>query len=51
LTVLPDGGSKLDASKGGNHRYLILEEAHKPRVLEALVMLASQPPKSGIANR
>jgi inosine-uridine nucleoside N-ribohydrolase len=44
ITVLADGGSWFDESEGGTHRYLILSEDKKARALEAMVMLASQPP-------
>jgi len=44
ITVLPGGASRFDESESGSHRYLILPEDRKARTLEALVMLASQPP-------
>jgi purine nucleosidase len=44
ITVLPNGGTRFEASEGGFHRYLILTDAQKARTLEAMVMLASQPP-------
>jgi inosine-uridine nucleoside N-ribohydrolase len=44
ITVLADGGSRFDESEGGTHRYLILSEEQKARTLEAMVLLASQPP-------
>lgn len=44
ITVLADGGTRFDESDGGTHRYLILSEEQKARTLEAMVMLASQPP-------
>ncbi len=44
ITVLPDGASRFDELEGGRHRYLILYEEQKARALEAMVMLASQPP-------
>lgn len=39
-----DGHTRFKASSGGSHRYLILRPEQKPRVLEALVQLSSQPP-------
>ena len=44
ITVLEDGGSRFDESESGTHHYLILSEEQKARTLEAMVMLASQPP-------
>jgi inosine-uridine nucleoside N-ribohydrolase len=44
ITVLPDGGSRFEESAGGSHRYLVIEPGQRARTLEALVMLASQPP-------
>jgi purine nucleosidase len=45
ITVLADGGSRFVESEDGNHRYLILSEEQKARTLEAMQMLASQPPR------
>jgi inosine-uridine nucleoside N-ribohydrolase len=44
ITVLPDGSSHFEPSPGGNHRYLILRDEQRPRTLEAMILLASQPP-------
>jgi hypothetical protein len=44
ITVLPDGSSKFEEIEGGKQRYLILEDSQRARTLEAMVMLASQPP-------
>lgn len=44
ITVLDDGGSRFDESPEGKQRYLILDDAQKARALEAMIMLASQPP-------
>jgi hypothetical protein len=44
VTVLPDGYTRFEPSSQGTHRYLIVRPEEKPRVLEALVQLASQPP-------
>jgi inosine-uridine nucleoside N-ribohydrolase len=43
ITVLDDGGSRFDYVEGGRDRFLILND-EKNRALEAMVMLASQPP-------
>lgn len=45
ITVLPDGRSRFEESGQGNQRYLILKDEQKARVLEAMVLLASQPPR------
>lgn len=47
VSVADDGLTTFEASEGGRDRYLIIEEADKPRVSEALVLLSSQPPTSG----
>ncbi len=44
ITVLPDGGSRFDKSAGGNHRYLVVTDEQRVRTLEAMILLASQPP-------
>jgi purine nucleosidase len=44
VTVGPDGSTRFRSTPAGNHRYLILRPEQKPRVLEALVQLSSQPP-------
>jgi purine nucleosidase len=47
ISVLADGGSRFDEVAGGSHRYLILSDGQKARALEAMVMLASEPPTQG----
>jgi inosine-uridine nucleoside N-ribohydrolase len=47
ITVLPDGSSRFDLSAGGNHRYLVLTTEQRTRTLEAMILLASQPPARG----
>jgi purine nucleosidase len=44
VTIEPDGFTDFKESSHGNHSYLILRPEQKPRVLEALVQLSSQPP-------
>ncbi len=44
VTVGPDGSTRFVESSESSHRYLILRPEQKPRVLEALVQLSSQPP-------
>jgi purine nucleosidase len=44
VTVEPDGFTKFEPGASGHHRTLILKPEQKPRVLEALVQLASEPP-------
>lgn len=39
------GRTLFAESPGGKHRYLIVDDTQRVRVLEALVQLASQPPK------
>ena len=50
ITVLADGGSRFDISVGGNHRYLVLTDEQRVRTLEAMIVLASQPPASCVAR-
>ena len=44
VQVADDGLTRFEAIEGGNHRYLILSDGAKPRILEALMLLSSQPP-------
>lgn len=44
VTILEDGHSKFEPSKDGRDRYLILKDGQKERILEALMLLSSQPP-------
>jgi inosine-uridine nucleoside N-ribohydrolase len=44
VTVLADGSSRFDEVEGGTHQYLVLNQEQKARTLEAMVMLASEPP-------
>jgi hypothetical protein len=44
VTVESDGFTRFEETSDGNHQYLILKPEQKPRVLEALVQLSSQPP-------
>ena len=46
VTVEADGFTRFVESREGSHRYLALRPDQKPRVLEALVQLSSQPPQS-----
>ena len=44
VTVGPEGLTSFAAAETGRDRHLIITEAMKPRTLEALVQLSSQPP-------
>jgi hypothetical protein len=44
VTIEPNGHTRFDTNPQGRHRYLILRPDQKPRVLECLVQLSSQPP-------
>jgi hypothetical protein len=44
VTVEPDGCTRFAVTSRGKHAHLILQPEQKPRVLEALVQLSSQPP-------
>jgi inosine-uridine nucleoside N-ribohydrolase len=45
VTVEPDGFTQFEAKADGRDRFLILGPTQAPRVREALVQLASQPPR------
>jgi hypothetical protein len=44
VIVEADGFTKFEPTQDGRHRYLKLSEQQRPRVLEALIQLSSQPP-------
>ncbi len=44
ITVLPDGSSHFEPSANGSHRYLIIKDEQRARTLEAMIILASEPP-------
>lgn len=44
VTVEDDGFTAFKADENGKHRYLTLSAEQRPRVLEALVQLSSEPP-------
>lgn len=46
VTVEADGFTRFEPAPSGRDRYLTLNPAQGPRVLEALVQLSSQPPRS-----
>ena len=45
VTVQDDGRTVFAAEESGRHRYLIIPENGKDRILEALTLLSSQPPQ------
>jgi hypothetical protein len=45
ISALPGGRTQFVPDANGKHRYLILEDRQKARALEAMIMLASEPPK------
>jgi inosine-uridine nucleoside N-ribohydrolase len=46
ISVEPDGSSRFVARTGGTHRYLTMNDAQRARALEAMTLLASEPPVS-----
>ena len=44
VSVLADGSSRFARDASGRHRYLVLDDAQKPRLQEAIALLVSQPP-------
>jgi Inosine-uridine preferring nucleoside hydrolase len=51
VTVEADGHTRFVESPQGSHRYLVLRPDQKPRVLEALVQLSSQPAQATESKR
>jgi hypothetical protein len=51
VIVEDDGSTRFQEASDGRHVYLILRPDQKPRVLEALVQLSSQPPRHFEATR
>ncbi|MGO9465108.1 MAG: nucleoside hydrolase [Isosphaeraceae bacterium] len=51
VIVEPDGFTRFEEGSNGNHAYLILRPEQKPRVLEALVQLSSQPPSHFVGTK
>ena len=51
VTIHDDGSCDFESSELGSHTYLVLRPEQKPRVLEALVQLSSQPPRSTEKSR
>jgi inosine-uridine nucleoside N-ribohydrolase len=45
ITVDDEGHTGFIADAGGRHRYLIVDEVQRARTLEAMIALASQPPR------
>jgi hypothetical protein len=46
VTIEEDGFTRFDAAEDGRDRYLRVDPAQVPRLLEAFVQLSSQPPSS-----
>jgi len=44
ISVSLDGSSRFVAGAHGRHRYLVMDDAQRARTLEAMTLLASQPP-------
>ena len=44
VIVAADGSTHFTPDAQGRHRYLVLDPSQKPRVLEAMVQLSSEPP-------
>jgi len=48
VVVQDDGLTTFEESSTGRDRYLIISDARKPRILEALTLLSSEPPHNRI---
>lgn len=44
ISVLPDGSSRFEPRQGGTQRHLIMNDEQRARALEAMTLLASEPP-------
>jgi inosine-uridine nucleoside N-ribohydrolase len=51
ISVEADGSSRFVPRTGGSHRYLMMEDAQRARALEAMTLLASEPPVDGAQGR
>jgi inosine-uridine nucleoside N-ribohydrolase len=47
IRVDEEGKTRLEPSPEGRHRYLTVDDVQKARALEAMIYLASQPPRMG----
>jgi hypothetical protein len=45
IEVDDEGHTSFSAEAGGKHRYLVVNEIERARTLEALIDLATQPPR------
>jgi hypothetical protein len=50
IRVDAEGRTRLEADPAGRHRYLLVDDIRRARVLEALIQLASQPPSGKPSN-
>lgn len=51
IAIGPDGSSRFTADKDGHQRYFIMNDLQRAKALEAMTMLASQPPATARARR
>lgn len=51
VSVQDDGSTTFESAADGSDRYLIVPDRQKPRILEAMQLLASQPPCQPTATR
>lgn len=51
ISAKDNGHTQFETGANGTHRYLIATQAQRPRILEALVNLASQPPAAMPSSR
>jgi inosine-uridine nucleoside N-ribohydrolase len=47
ISVRPDGSAKFTGSPSGSHRYLLMTDEQRARALEAMTLLATEPPTLG----
>jgi inosine-uridine nucleoside N-ribohydrolase len=51
IAIEPDGSSRFTPSKNGRRRYFLMNDLQRAKALEAMTMLASQPPAMNIGTR
>ena len=51
INVRPDGSNRFEPRPDGMQRYLIMNDEQRPRALEAMTLLAGEPPVANTSPR
>jgi hypothetical protein len=51
VTICAEGTARFAKQPGGNHRFLVLPERNRPRVLNEMIQLCAEPPASYLGRR